>query len=171
MDIEKRVDDLLSRRQQPRRKRGIAMRKRTAYSIFTVLFLTLMLVVSAGFVDYFSRVEAEITVNDVIFCDGEARTIISDVLSMMPCNTTNVTHTVTNIHTDYTYKLELDLVSEDTGLTTTYWAFSGSEITNITIPPKNSVYFNISYHVACNANASDSPYQAVTELTYRGAWK
>jgi len=80
-EIESFADAIGQPRQQ---KRGVKMKRRTAYGIFTVLGLTLMLCVSAGFVDWYGRVEANITVNDVIFVDGEAQTTISDSLDMWP---------------------------------------------------------------------------------------
>ena len=155
---------------RPQKRKSIAMKRRTAYGIFTVLGLTLMLVVSAGYVDWYGRVEANITVNDVIFVDGEAQTTISDSLDMWPCNTTNVTHTIQNIHDAYTYKLNLTQISTDEGLTATYYQLAGTQITDITIPPSTTVQFNISYHVACDADPDDSPYSAITEIKYLEAY-
>jgi len=163
------IENIVDAIGQPRQKhKGIAMKRRTAYGIFGVLFLTLMLCVSASYVDWYGRVSANISVQDVIFVDSEAQTTISDTFSCYPGNTTNCSHNISNIHIDYTYKLNFSVSDVTEGLTVAFWV-DGSPVENVTVAPQTIKDFNISYTIAANADPDDT-YNATIQIEFLEAY-
>ena len=170
MKSVKQIESFADAIGQPRQKhKGIKMKRRTLYGIFTVLGLTLMLCVSASYVDWYGRVSANISVQDVIFVDGEAQTTIADTFSCYPGNTTNCSHNISNIHPSYTYKLNFSVSDVTEGLTVAFWV-DGAQVENVTISPQTIKDFNISYHVAANADPDDV-YNATIQIEYLESWR
>lgn len=134
------------------------------------ILITLSLIVSAGIVNHFAQINASITVEGVIYVDGEQQQTINEAFTCYPGNVTNLTHNISNIHGVYTYQLNLSIISVDEGLTVTFYNETEDEIKDITVLPNSYELVNFSYYVLPNADPNDSPYNATIEIQYLDAW-
>lgn len=134
--------------------------------LISVIAIALCFTVSGSLLQYFASVSVTVDVEPVILVDGASGTTIQDSFSCYPGNTTNITHTIENKHTELTYVISFNTIADE-GLTVTFWE-DLTEVTNVSIPSLTTTEVNFSYYVEPNVNP-DEDLTATITVEYENA--
>jgi len=157
--ISKQVDVLLnSKRKKPHRK---------YFSVLFTLLLCLSLLASAGLIQYYAHIDASITATPSILVDGEESPLIDDVLELQVGESINVSHSIENLNSNYTYVLQWASSNVTEGLNVTYY-WNDGVASEVTVAPVSMENFTINYFVV--PNAEPGLFEADIEVVFVEAY-
>jgi len=142
--------------------------KKTVFSLVGVSIIILSIICSGALLTYFASISVDVSVEGVIFVDGQEGATINEQVSCMVGNINTTDHNISNEHTALTYKLDFNVSGVTEGMQVTILNETFHQIDNITIPPGQTVDFHIRYYVLPDADPEDT-YTATINIEYMEA--
>lgn len=147
---------------------GHTPRKHTKKTVFSIIGVSIILVSIIGIgstLQYFASIQIDVSVDGVIFVDGQEGATINENVQCMVGNINTTDHNISNEHTALTYKLDFNISGVTEGMQVTILNETFHQIDNISIPPGSTVDFHIRYYVLPDADPSDT-YTATIQVEY-----